>query len=157
MMNLRPFLLAFAALPLVAAADEPPSRIRMNQLGFLPDGVKRAVVPNASPRPLPWRVTDGTRTLASGRTQVFGRDSWSGEHVHRIDFTRTSARGPNYVLEVGGQTSRPFSIKTALYDRLPYDALAYFYHNRAGTPIDARFAGDAWARPAGHLDRKSVV
>lgn len=37
------------------------------------------------------------------------------------------------------------------YERLAHDALSYFYHNRSGTPIDARFAGgEQWARPAGH-------
>lgn len=37
------------------------------------------------------------------------------------------------------------------YRRLAHDALSYFYHNRSGIPIEARFAGgEQWARPAGH-------
>ena len=46
-----------------------------------------------------------------------------------------------------------------LYARLPFDALSYFYHNRASTPIEARFAGgERWARPAGHApDRATCV
>ncbi len=37
------------------------------------------------------------------------------------------------------------------YDSLRRDALAYFYHNRSGIPIEAKYVGDAYARPAGHV------
>jgi endoglucanase len=41
------------------------------------------------------------------------------------------------------------------YQRLTHDALSYFYHNRSGIPIEARFAGgEQWARPAGHPSEK---
>jgi endoglucanase len=37
------------------------------------------------------------------------------------------------------------------------DALNYFYHNRAGVPIEARFAGgEQWARPAGHVGERAT-
>ncbi len=57
----------------------------------------------------------------------------------------------NYRLRVG--RARPVALsecRPTAYAKLPYDALAFFYHQRAGTPIEARFVGERWARPAGH-------
>jgi endoglucanase len=48
-------------------------------------------------------------------------------------------------------------VAPGIYGRLPLDALNYFYQNRAGVPIEARFAGGAaWARPAGHLNERAT-
>jgi endoglucanase len=147
-------ILAASALALVAAAPAP---VRLNQLGILPDGPKRAVLPHPSTLPLPWRLVDSAgRVRATGRTQVFGDDKWSGEHVHRVDFGGFRRAGAGYRLDVAGLASRPFSISRQVYERLPYDALAYFYHNRAGTPILARHVREEWARPAGHLPEKAT-
>ncbi len=48
--NFRPGLIAGTALLSVAAAPtqpkEGPRPVHMNQLGFMPQGVKRAIVPN---------------------------------------------------------------------------------------------------------------
>lgn len=52
---------------------------------------------------------------------------------------------------VGDATSHPFAIAENPYQALSKDSLGYFYDVRSGTPIDARYAGAAYARPAGHL------
>ena len=157
-MRLSTFLGAGAALlASAAAAQVAPNPVHMNQVGFLPKGVKRAIVQNASTQPLEWRLLDASgRSRASGRTIVFGNDKWSGAHVHRVDFGSFGNTGRGYRLVVGGAQSRPFAIAPGTYDRLQYDALAYFYHNRAGTPIEARFVGQPWARPAGHLPERAT-
>jgi endoglucanase len=150
----RTLLLAAGAFALLANGSAP---VRMNQVGLLPGGAKRAVAPNPSAQPLPWRLLDATgRVRASGSTTVFGQDPWSGEHVHRVDFGSFRRAGTNYKLDVGGAESRPFSISRDTYTRLPFDALAYFYHNRAGTPIETRFVREPFARPAGHLPEKAT-
>lgn len=135
-----------------AAQEASLQPVRMNQLGFLPAGVKRAIVPHRATTPLRWRLLDRAgQTRASGWTQVFGQDRYSGEHVHRIDFGAFATTGLRYRLAVGGAASRPFVIASGLYGGLRHSALNYFYHNRSGTPILARFAGGGrWARPAGH-------
>ncbi len=51
----------------------------------------------------------------------------------------------------------PFAITDDLYARLEKDAMAYFYGNRSGTPIEAEFAGEQWARPAGHTTDSEVT
>jgi endoglucanase len=163
MMRGRALLLALLlVLPLGAGADgqpEPVSAIRLNQLGFLPDGPKRALLPDPATTPLRWQLTDHAgAVVARGETQVLGDDAASGEHLHLIDFSAFTGAGQGYRLVVGDRGSRPFRIAANVYARLPYDALAYFYHNRSGTPIEARFVGQAWARPAGHRqDRATCI
>ena len=127
------------------------SKIRLNQLGVLPNAPLHAVFANPSRSPLPWILKDSNgKVLASGVTSVFGDDPYSGEHVHRIDVRQAIPQGTGYRLTAAGLASRNFAVGLSAYDRLPYDALAFFYHARAGTPIEARFVGEKWARPAGH-------
>lgn len=151
------FLLPLLLLAAVPAPSEPSVTIRLNQLGLLPDGPKRAILASASPVPLEWRLVDSSgRRRAGGRTKVFGPDRWSGESVHQIAFSRFRGSGTGYRLVAGSATSRPFSIAASTFSRLPYAALTYFYHSRAGAPIEARYVGDAWARPAGHLPERAT-
>jgi endoglucanase len=147
--RLRAFLPVVAAL--VIGASNPVPATRLNQLGFLPDTTKRAVVATESTVPLRWRVLDANgRTAAEGRTTVIGADAASGDRVHLVSFDGVTAPG-TYRIEVAGQTSRTFAVRTGLYAPLASAALNFFYQNRAGIPIEARYAGGAqWARPAGH-------
>jgi len=139
-----------ALLALGAAPAEPPA-VRLNQIGFLPDGAKRAIVVSDAPEPLPWRLiaADG-RVAASGQTRRIGSDAASGDSVHQLDMG--AARRPGtYRLEVAGSTARRVVVAADPYRPLARAALNYFYQTRAGIPIVARFAGGAaWARAAGH-------
>lgn len=137
-----------AVLTLGAAA---PATVHFNQLGFLPDTAKRAIVADPAAAPLPWRVIDAAgQVVAAGRTTVFGNDAASGDHVHQLAFDTVRTPGV-YRLEVAGVTSRPFEIVAGLYRPLAGAALNYFYQTRAGIAIEARYAGGRqWARAAGH-------
>jgi endoglucanase len=145
-----------AALAACASASPPPEHFDFNQLGFLPDGAKWAILPTGATQPVGWQVLDEKgRVRLAGQTQVYGPDPASGLSVHRIDLSALRAPGA-YRLAANGSGSRPFRIDAGLYDRLRYDSLNYFYQTRAGTPILARWAGGAaWARPAGHLPEKA--
>jgi endoglucanase len=131
--------------------QDAPSAVRLNQLGFIPNVPIHAAFAHPSRRPLQWVMRDaGGAVIASGQTRVFGDDPFSGEHVHRIDVMQRIAQGSGYLLTAANASSRRFSVRASTYDRLPYDAMAFFYHARAGIPIEARFVGEQWARPAGH-------
>ena len=55
-------------------------------------------------------------------------------------------------MKVGNDVSHPFDIGPDIYQKLKYDALAYFYQTRSGIEIKMPYAGDSkWARPAGHV------
>ena len=134
------------------AGEQAASTIRLNQVGFLPDGAKRAVIAAPQTEPMRWQLVDSSAVvLAEGMTTVFGNDPVSGDHVHRLDFSHFSGEGDGFRIRSGPAVSHPFTIGDDAYGRLKYDALSYFYHNRSGVPIEARYAGGRlWARPAGH-------
>jgi endoglucanase len=151
-------LAAILALVATSAAAQPVSPVRLNQLGFQTGAAKIAVAPNPSRTPAPWRLLDASgQVRASGATRVVGDDAASGEHLHQADLSGFDAPGEGYRLEVGAAASRPFAISPHPFARLKSDALAYFYHNRSGVPIEARFVKDArWARPAGHAPDRAT-
>ncbi|MGW1818644.1 glycoside hydrolase family 9 protein [Streptomyces sp. NPDC002125] len=138
---------------------EPPvyvpdtgSPVRVNQVGYLPDGPKSGTVVTDADAPLTWTVKaqDGSRA-ATGTTVPQGEDPTSHQRVHTFDFDGLTELGDGYTVEVDGEVSEPFSIRGDLYDKLRSDALAYFYHNRSGAPIEADLVGAEYARPAGHI------
>lgn len=137
---------------LLGAMPAAAQTIAINQLGFLPDGPKTALLQSTAAEPLGWSVqdADGQEQLA-GKTRPLGADKASGQSLHFIDMYALKAPGAGYRLVVGDTMSDSFAVEANLYQPLARDALAYFYHNRAGVPIEARFAGgEQWARPAGH-------
>ncbi|MEU3788616.1 glycoside hydrolase family 9 protein [Streptomyces fructofermentans] len=141
---------AAGAPPAEAAAATTP--VRVNQLGYLPDGPKRATVVSAAATPLTWQLRDASGAVAvSGRTTVRGTDAASGDATHVADFSAYRTAGSGYVLVVDGRAGAPFDIRADLYDDLRSDAMAFFHHQRSGTPIEASLVGPEYARPAGHL------
>ncbi|CAM3291337.1 glycoside hydrolase family 9 protein [Sphingomonas zeae] len=141
-------------LPLFAlvatGASETPGP-HLNQIGFRPDTAKRAIVAGED-TPLPWQLLDERgRTVAEGKSTIFGPDAASGDRVQQIDFGAFRTPG-TYRLKVDGRSSHPFIIAADVYQPLSHASLNFFYQQRAGVAIDARFAGGAqWARAAGHV------
>ncbi len=133
------------------------SPVRVNQLGYLPGAKKVASVVNSNQQPLAWSLIREGKTVAEGKTEVFGKDADSGDHLHLVDFTSFKETGAGYTLKVGDDESPVFAIKNDIYSSLKKDALHYFYHNRSGIEIAMPYAvEEKWARPAGHLGDKSI-
>ena len=81
------------ASTLFVSATVPPA-VHVNQIGYLPDAAKRAVVASASKTPLAWRLIDARgRSIAEGVTRVTGDDPVSGDHVHLVDLSQARAPG----------------------------------------------------------------
>jgi endoglucanase len=126
--------------------------VRVNQVGYLTHLPKQATVVTDATTPQTWTLRDGLmRTVASGQTSPHGMDAASGDSTQLIDFSRVTRTGAGFTLSVGDQTSFPFTISDHVYDQLPNDALEFYYHERSGIPIEARFVGAEHARPAGHV------
>ncbi|HYD42558.1 MAG TPA: glycoside hydrolase family 9 protein [Anaeromyxobacter sp.] len=126
--------------------------LRVNQVGYVTYGPKRANLVTDATAPLTWELVDAAgAVVTSGLTTVYGADAASGDKVHLIDFSRVHRSGDGFTLRVGDVVSYPFSVDGDVYDGLRRDAVAFFYHQRSGTPIEAQYVGDLWARPAGHL------
>ncbi|WP_404337350.1 glycoside hydrolase family 9 protein [Sphingomonas sp. MMS12-HWE2-04] len=132
-------------------ADTPAPPIDLNQLGFEPSDAKVAILRAKDSLPLDWTLVDSAgHVLLRGKTQAIGKDGASGEELQRIDFSAVEAPGEGYRLIVAGASSDAFAIRKKLYRPLAKDAAAFFYHQRAGVPIEAKLVGAGWARPAGH-------
>jgi len=140
-------------------AAPPPPRVRVNQLGYLPSSAKIAALSAETSAPLEWQLLDRAgRVVAAGQSRAFGEDPAAGELVHQIDFSAVTTAGDGYRLRVGDDESPPFAIGDRIYHRLKYDALAFFYLQRSGVPIEMPYAGSAaYVRPPGHPGDKSVA
>ena len=135
--------------PTAAAAT---MAVRVNQIGYLPDGPKRATVVTTATQSLTWQLRNVSGTVvASGSTVPRGADPSSGQSVQVADFSSYRTTGSGYVLTVDGSASDAFDIRANLYDGLRSDAMAFFYHQRSGIPLDSSLVGSAYAHPAGHL------
>ncbi|WOX14256.1 glycoside hydrolase family 9 protein [Streptomyces sp. N50] len=154
----QPFTLCLDDVSLTGGAVPPGggrdfgSPVRTNQYGYAVHGPKEASIVNSSTKPVRWSLLDASgQVVRTGRTHVQGTDAASGDHVHIADFSSVRKAGTGYTPVVGDATSYPFAIAENPYKALSKDALGYFYDVRSGTPIEAQYAGDAYARPAGHV------
>jgi endoglucanase len=129
------------------------SAVKVNQLGYLPNGPKMATLFTQNKSAINWTLQDITgAAVDTGMSMPFGNDTASGNNAHTIDFSAFSQEGSGFVLTTGtGATSYPFSISATLYDGLRQDAMQFFYQQRSGIAIDAELAGTQYARPAGHV------
>ena len=138
---------------LASAAPDPGSPVKVNQVAYVPGAPKQATLVSASTAPVAWTLRNASgATVASGQTTVRGTDALSGDPVHIIDFSAVDTAGSGYVLSAAGSNSYPFDISADPVKKLRYDALAFFYHQRSGTPIEAQYVGSQYARPAGHVN-----
>ncbi|MEV5963582.1 glycoside hydrolase family 9 protein [Kribbella sp. NPDC051952] len=128
------------------------SPVRVNQLGYVAGGPRHATYVTTATTPLVWRLLDGGNHLVStGHTKPYGLDAASGDDVQLIDFGSYRGTGTGFRLAVGDDVSEPFDIGKHVYADLREDALEYFYNNRSGIPIEAKYVGADYARAAGHL------
>jgi endoglucanase len=127
--------------------------VRINQIGYLPYGPKRATWITDEPLPAEFAVlaADGS-TVHRGSSQPWPirPEPTSGQSVHVLDFTGLTTPGGSCRLLVADQHSHRFRIADDLYDTLATDALNLFYLLRSGCPIDEQRA-PGYGRPAGHL------
>lgn len=155
--------LAAAALVATPAQAAPPGAdveaaaaiaVRVNQLGYLPDGPKRATVVTTASAPTAWELRGATgATVASGTTTVRGGDTASGDSTHLVDFSSYTGTGTGYTLLVDGQTSHPFDIRAGLYNGLRSDAMSFFYQQRSGIAIEASLMRRRRLRPSRRASR----
>lgn len=132
--------------------------IRVNQVGYYPNGPKFAVILRKGETPLKWELINGEgNTVLSGETEPLGFDSTSYDYLHRIDFSEFNDSGKGFVLKVGNAESFPFDIGEDIYQQLKTDALHYYYYSRIGIPLEEEYAGEQWVRNAFYTSDSSVT
>jgi endoglucanase len=142
--------LASGTAPPVYVPDTGP-RVRVNQVAYLPNGPKNATVVTDATAPLAWELRNAANAVvASGMTTPRGEDATSGENVHSIDVSGYASAGTGFTLVADGETSHPFDIDGAAYERLHLDALKFYYTQRSGVEI-LNSLRPGYGRPAGHV------
>ncbi|MCF7807489.1 MAG: glycoside hydrolase family 9 protein [Candidatus Marinimicrobia bacterium] len=141
--------LVLSCNPGMQADSYPMNTIHVNQLGYLPDGYKSAVVIGSS----------NTFTIVSceSKAVVFRGDLsepqyWeaSGETVRLADFTEFNTPGI-YRVNVGGGRSHRFEIDRQVFSELAAASVKAFYFHRAGVGLEEKYAG-IYSRNPGHTD-----
>ncbi|KIW52995.1 hypothetical protein PV05_08602 [Exophiala xenobiotica] len=126
--------------------------IKVNQLGYLPQGPKIATLVTNNTHPISWSLlTSLGENVGSGKTSSRSADYASGQHVAIIDFSNYTREGTDYVLTASNAKSYPFAISATIYNALRQDSLQFFYQQRSGIAIDSSLAGPQYARAAGHV------
>lgn len=136
----------------VAAADN----IKLNQLGFLPESAKWAVVPAGSATT--FKVLNATTQAEVFSGGLSAAITWnaSEESVKLADFSSVKTPG-DYVVRVDGvKDSYPFTIADDVYRAVNAASIKAFYFNRSGAELFAAHAG-IFARPLGHPDTQVLV
>ena len=147
-------LFFFSSLSIFAQFDESSegsNEIRLNQIGFYPEGPKVAVIVDKN-------ATDFELLTAEGRKRVFegelsNAEKWphSNEIVKQANFSSFSKEG-EYILYVPGVGySHPFRIGEDVHFESAKASLKAYYFQRASTALPEEYAGK-WTREAGHPD-----
>lgn len=152
----EPEAVAAAAATAAASAVSKPAPHTLpalvNQTGYFVDGPKRATIISDSAEPLAFQLQDASgAVVGEGMTAPGGFDQTVGSETQIADFSAFTRVGEGYRLVVGGKKSYPFSVGHDVYGKLRIDALSWFYPQRSGIEIDGDIAGEAYARPAGHV------
>jgi endoglucanase len=141
-MGLAPLLLAAA--------------VKVNQLGFLPQSDKLAIVPAGAATSFEVVHAGSGKTAFRGKlgAPVFWESSL--ETVRVADFSALAAPGQYRIHVDGAAPSDPFAIGPDVYQAVGAAALKAYYFNRSGTALLEKHAG-GYARAAGHADDKVLV
>jgi len=141
----------------VKKADPPAPAISLNQLGYYPSSKKIASLNSPDAGKLSWSLTDLSTgdIVARGSTSAGLVDPVSGDTLHTVDFSSIKKPG-RYYLIIDGVLSSEFTIADDILSGLSVDALKYFYRSRSGIELKAEYAGDTWAREAGHITDAKV-
>ena len=131
----RAIMVGWAAINLtISYAAEPEVFVRASQIGYQPGDVKIAIAFSKSAPPEAFVV----RSIETERAVLEGKGKWvrdafwgqCGTHLE-IDFSRLK-QGGQYVVELGGGRSQPFSIRPDVYREIPSQLLEFMRQQRCG-------------------------
>ena len=132
------------------AGVKKDAEIRINQLGYYPGAVKKAVVVNSDADKFEVKSEDG-KTVFKGKLTKGKFWDKSGEEVKEADFSSFTKPGNYYLTVKDAPKSCVFSVKDHLYKDAFNAALKSYYFIRASMDIDEKYAGK-FQRKAGHPD-----
>lgn len=136
------------------ASVAPSESIKLNQVGFLTQAPKIALVAETSAGTFDLVDMQGN-VVFSGPLSSAAEWAPADERVHQADFSEWQTPG-QYRVVADGASSGVFNIGADAFNDVHQAALKAYYFNRASTALDEAYAGP-WARPAGHPDDAVLV
>ncbi|AKD56436.1 glycoside hydrolase family 9 protein [Spirosoma radiotolerans] len=130
--------------------------IRLNQVGFYPNGAKLAVVVGEVQGPFQVATSDLKTVIFTGTLGSARINAISGKTTHSADFSAVTKPGTYVVIIPGLGHSYPFEIRANVHQDVAIGAIKGFYYQRTAIDLPAKFAGQ-WARPAGHPDTRVLI
>ena len=128
----------------------------INQVGFFPKGSKQFIIPGSDANPVEIiEITSKKSVLTLEAPYVYEYED-SGEEVQAFDISALETEGTYQILRNGEILGNPFQIGEKVYDELTKAALKWFYFQRAGLALEAKYAG-LFARALGHADTSVQV
>lgn len=137
-------------------AQSGAENIRLNQVGFYPNGVKTAIVVNATGKKFALLDAGKKDTVFRGSLSNGGTWEYSGETTLKADFSNFNKPGTYVVAVPGVGNSYPFEIKAKVNETMGKAALKTFYYQRTAIELTPEFAGK-YARKAGHPDTEVLI
>lgn len=140
----------------VGLVAQQSDNVRLNQIGFYPNGPKVGIVVEAKGSEFYLLNVQSRDTAYKGSLKSTGTWEYSGENVSKADFSKFTKPG-SYVLGVRGVgESYPFEIQNKVHFGVGKGLLRFYYYQRNSTELPERYAGK-FARKAGHPDTEVYV
>jgi endoglucanase len=150
------FLFLLISSLFLSAQSTISEHIRLNQLGFYPQGPKSAFIIDANATKFYIIKSDKKDTVYKGVLTNPAAWEYSGEKTLKADFSAFTIPG-NYILFVPSVgRSYAFEIKNSVHHKMGKAALKTFYYQRASIDLKPKFAGK-YSRKAGHPDTFVVI
>lgn len=148
-----PLFISLVLLKSVLVAQVSPN-IRVNQVGFYPQGPKIAIVTGADSLKTTkfFLVKENTKdTVFRGTLDGGGFWKYSEENTKKADFSKFETPGSYVVFVPGFGSSYPFDIKPHALLAPAKASIKGFYYQRTAIELKPEHAGQ-WSRKAGHPD-----
>jgi len=137
-------------------AQSISERIRVNQIGFYPNGPKVAVILESSSPTFYVIEKNQKDTVFKGNLSEAKLHKESNKLISIADFSPVSAIGTYQLVVPGLGASYLFEVKPFVFHDILGASIKAFYFQRVSTPLVETYAGK-WHRPLGHPDDKVLI
>ena len=138
-----------------AQTDTTSRLIRLNQIGFYPGAIKKAIVLSDKGGDF-FIQTIQKQTVFTGKLKPSLKPNFAGHIVQLADFS-TFGKPGRYVLYVPfAGYSYPFEVKASVHKAVAVAAIKAYYFMRSGTHLPEKYAGK-WHRAEGHPDTVVLI
>ncbi|SKB48828.1 glycoside hydrolase family 9 protein [Dyadobacter psychrophilus] len=146
----------FVGFSHLISAQNAAEPIRVNQVGFYPNGQKIAIVLGEKQTAFELKDASSGKTVLKGKLSEPRINQHSGKTSRIADFSSVRKAGKYFVEVPALGKSAAFEIKEKVFKDVAAASLKGFYYQRVSIDLPEKFAGK-WARPAGHPDDKVLI